>query len=384
MSRVEIKNIKKAAERILKAVSNKEKIIIYGDADMDGVSSVIILKEAIKNLGGGIVAVYFPDRETEGYGINKEALNHLSQFIPALLISVDCGIGNFEEIKLAKKMGFEVMVIDHHEVLKKLPKASIIVNPKQKGDRYPFKEFAAAGVVFRLVEVLLGDKLTISLKNNFLELVALATLADMMIQEEDNLEFLNKGLAYLKNTFRPGLRIFWQINEIEGKSSRQLAQKIISACHAGGTKDHLNEGYLLLSSVSTEEAEPLARELSEKSYARHLQIKEITKEVETRIFKKTEEQIIFEGDKDWPILMAGPAASKICNTYKKPVFLYSQREKDSQGAVRTPSGIDGVKLMIHCSKFLETYGGHPQAAGFRIKNENLDNFKKCLFKYFQN
>ena len=164
-----------------------------------------------------------------------------------------------------------------------------------------------------------------------------------------------------------------------------MAQKIISACHSAGTAiNHLNEAYILLTSTSVEEAEPIAEELLEKSYLRHQRIKEITEEVEKRIFKKGGESIVFEGDKDWPILMAGPASSKICNIYKKPVFLYSQREKDSQGAVRTPKGVDGVKPMIQCSKLLETYGGHPQAAGFRIKNKNLEKFKTCLIKYFQN
>lgn len=379
----EIKNLRKAAERIKKAVKRKEKIILYGDADLDGVGSVIILKEAIRNLGGKVAAIYFPDRETEGYGINKYALNYLKAKAPALLIVMDCGIGNFEEIKIAKKLGFEVIVIDHHRVLGKLPKASIIVNPYQKGDKYPFKDFAATGIIFKLAEILLQRKLSPTLRNNFLELTALATIADMMPQEADNLEFLEQGLPSLRNTFRPGLKVFWQLNEINGKASRQLAQKIISACHAGGTKKHLNEGYLLLTSTSIEEAEILARELLEKSWARHLQIKEITEETEERILKKLSDSIIFEGDSSWPILMAGPVASKICNTYKKPVFIYSQREKDSQGAVRTPAEIDGVKAMMHCSKLLETYGGHPRAAGFRIKNENLEKFKECLIKYFK-
>lgn len=386
----EIKNLKKAAERIKKAIKKKEKIILYGDADMDGVGSVIILKEAIMNLGGEVAAIYFPNRETEGYGLNEDALNYLKKYAPvyppklgrrrALFITVDLGIGNFKEVKLAKKLGFEVMIVDHHEVLKKLPAASIIVNPKQKGDKYYFKEFAAAGVVFKLAEALLGKKLTPALKNNFLELAALATIADMMIQEEDNIEIITEGLASLKNTFRPGFKVFkWNEN-----TSRSIAQKIISACHAAGTRDHINEAYFLLTSSSIEQAEPLAAELIEKSYQRQQKIKEITEEVEKMALKNIQEPIIFEGSKDWPILMAGPASSRICNIYKKPVFLYSQKEEDSQGAVRTPKSVDGVKPMIHCSKYLETYGGHPRAGGFKIKNKNLVKFKKCLIKYFQN
>ena len=128
----EIKNLKKAANRILKAIKSKEKIILYGDADLDGITSVIILQETIKNLRGEVTSVYFPDRENEGYGINKTALNILKDIAPALLISLDLGIGNVEEVKLAKKLGFEVIIIDHHELLYEPPEASIIVDPKQE------------------------------------------------------------------------------------------------------------------------------------------------------------------------------------------------------------------------------------------------------------
>ena len=385
----EIKNLKKAAERIKKAIKNKERIILYGDADLDGVSSVIILKETIKNLGGKIATVYFPDREIEGYGLNEDALDELKKYAPALLILLDCGIGNPQEVKLAKKLGFEVIIIDHHVPLKKLPQANIIVNPKQAGDKYPFKEFANAGLVFKLAEVLLNPvrdyrgrrkthekqisngvkrKLSVSLRNNFLELTALATIADMMPQAEDNLEFIGEGLVSLKKTVRPGLKVF------SGEH-----QKIISACHAGGTRNHLNEGYLLLTSALVEEAEVLGKELLEKANVRQERIREIVEELERRI---SEDSIIFEGDKNWPVLMLGPAASKACHTHKKPVFLYGENNQYCQGAVRTPQGIDGVKAMIHCSKLLETYGGHPQAAGFKIKKANLEKFKTCLIKYF--
>ena len=146
----EIKNLKKAANRILKAIKQKEKIIIYGDADLDGVTSVIILEECIKNLGGKITTIYFPDREKESYGLNEKALFYFKEHDPALLIVLDCGIGNFEEMKKAKELGFEVIIIEHHEVLDKLPEASIVVDAKQKGDKYPFKYLATVGVTFRL------------------------------------------------------------------------------------------------------------------------------------------------------------------------------------------------------------------------------------------
>ena len=378
----EIKNLKRAATRIKKAIKKNENIILYGDSDFDGVSSVIIIKEAIRNLGGKVYDIYFPDRETEGYGVNEEALQYLKNKAPALMIVMDCGIGNFEELKQAKKMGLEVIIADHHKILKKFPTASIIVNPKQKDDKYPFKDFAAAGVVFKLAEALLGKKMTPALRKDLLELAAIATIADMMPQEEDNLDIIIEGLNALKSTERPALRVFWDLTPFDKEEVRQLVQKVISASHAGGTKNHLNEAYLLLTAPSKEKAKVLAEELIEKSKFRQSLIQDITQEIEDKAARKTKNSIIFEGSVEWPVLMLGPAASRVCNNQKKPVFLYSKKDKDSHGAVRTPKDIDGVKALMHCSKFLGTYGGHAQAAGFRLDNENLEEFKDCLMEYF--
>jgi len=382
---MEIKNLKKAASRILKALKDKERIILYGDADLDGVSSVIILKEVIKSLGGEVSAVYFPDRETEGYGINESALDYLKNFSPAILISLDLGIGNFKEVKLAKKFGFEVIIIDHHEILDKLPEAKIIVDPKQKGDKYPFQGLATAGISFKLSQTLLGEKLSQRLRENFLELVALATISDLMPKVKDNQIFIEEGLASLKNTFRPGLRAFFSIDSLKNRGIfQELSQKIISSLNAADKKDHLNEAYLLLTEKEEKIAESLAENLLEKSYQKHVRIKEITDEVEERILKKMKEKIIFEGGNDWPITNLGPVASRICQRYQKPIFLFKIAEKQSQGTVRVPSEFNSVKLMQKCSQYLETYGGHPLASGFRIKNENLEKFKNCLIENLKN
>ncbi|MFH1451176.1 MAG: DHH family phosphoesterase, partial [bacterium] len=152
----EIKNLRKVSRRIITAIKRKENIIICGDADLDGLASVIILKESIKNLGGEATIVYFPDRQREGYGLNMKSLSYFKKFAPALLITVDCGISSFKEAEQAEKYNLELIIIDHHEVLDRLPKASIIVDPKQKTDNYPTKQIAAAGIVFRLSCLLLG------------------------------------------------------------------------------------------------------------------------------------------------------------------------------------------------------------------------------------
>lgn len=380
---MEIKNLKKAANRILKAVKNKEKIILYGDSDMDGISSVIILKETLLNLGGKIEDIYFPDREEDGYGLNEKALNFLQKGLPALLIILDCGIGSFEGVKLAKKMGFEVIIIDHHVVLEKLPEASIIVDPKQKGDSYPFKELAATTLSFKLCQLLLGKKLSENLENNFLELVALATIADMMPETDENKTFIDEGLKSLESTFRPGLKSFFEIDSTKDFfSTRQIAQKIISTLNISIPKDHLNKSYELLTTSSLSEAKILIVELSEKAEQKRTRIKEIVEEVERRTLKKENEILVLEGDPYWPILLNGPVASKICYSYQKPTFIFKKGEKESQGSLRMPKGLNGVEALMSCKEFLITFGGHPPAAGFRLKNKDLEKFKKCLVGHF--
>jgi len=376
----EIKNLKKAAKRIKKAIKKKEKIILYGDADLDGVASVIILKEAIKNLGSNIIAIYFPDRETEGYGITEKGLDYLKKFAPALLITLDLGIGNFQEVKLAKKLGFEVIIIDHHEILDRIPEAKIVVDPKQKGDKYPFKGFATAGIAFKLAELLLERNLPESIRRGFLELVALSTIADMMPRENENAILINEGLSFLENSWRPGLRAFLETEAFNHYLNlNQKISKIISLLNIRDVEDNLPASFRLLDSSSVEESKKLIERLIEKSKARSQNIAKIVEVIEERISKK-ESPIIFEGDTSWEFTLISSVASIFCQKYQKPSFIFKILEKESQGTVRTPAGLDSVALMKKCKKYLITYGGHPQASGFRIKNENLEKFRECLIK----
>ncbi len=375
----EIKNLQKVANRILAAIKKKEPIILYGDADLDGVTALIVLKETIKNLGGEISAVYFPDREIEGYGISERGLNFLKKFSPALLISLDCGIGNFKEIKIAKKIGFETIVIDHHEILDKLPEAKIIVDPKQKGDKYPFKELATVGISFKLSELLLKERMTENLRKNFLELVAIGTLADMMPQIEENKLFIEEGLRELENSFRPGIRVFFETDFLMDFDEKKIVSKIISILNIRDVENNLPASFRFLTTPSYEAAKNLISKLKIKSDLRKEKIKKIIEDIEENISKK-EEPLVFEGNFDWDVSLISPVASLICQKFKKPTFIFKKLKEESQGTVRAPRGMDSVSLMKKCKKYLITYGGHKVASGFRIKNENLEKFKKCLIK----
>lgn len=383
----EIKNLKKAAQRILKAVKNKEKIIVYGDSDMDGVSSVIILKETLATAGAKNLIIYFPDREAEGYGLNDKSLDFLKDLAPALLITLDFGIGNVKEVKRASKMGFEVIIVDHHEPLDEIPDASIVVDLKQKGDTYPFKDFANVGLTFRLSECILGKKMSDSLKKSFLELVAMATIADMVPREGENEDMIIEGMSSLENSWRPGIKVLFGLEEFKDLTLSEKIIRVNSLLNIRNVENDLPGSYRILVEYDDKKVKELARELFKKAIEKRIRIREITKEVEERISKKTQsaidkEKIIFEGSDDWELILLGIVAGIISNKLKKPAFLYSKYQNESQGSVRAPDGFNTVEAMKSCKKLLLTYGGHAKASGFKIKNENLDEFKECLIKYF--
>lgn len=379
---MEIKNFKKAAARILKAVQKDEKIILYGDADLDGMGSVIILQETIRTLGGKTTAVYFPDRETEGYGISLKGLRELKKFAPALLISLDCGITNFKEIRVANKLGFEVMLIDHHQVLDKLPSAKIIVDPHQKGDKSPFKDFATAGIAFKLSEIILKGKIHSELRKNFLELTAIATLADMMPKTGENKLFIEDGLLSLRNSWRPGFKAFFDADFLRDYNSEEKVSKIISILNVREIENDLPVSFLLLTSPSLEDARLLVERLFEKNKVRKQRLKGITEELEERV-SKNDEPIIFEGGADFDFTLISSVASSLAQTHQKPTFIYKKLSEESMGTVRVPAGVDSVALMKKCQRHLLAFGGHAKASGFRLKNKNLEKFKECLTRHYR-
>jgi single-stranded-DNA-specific exonuclease len=374
-----ILNLEKASERIKKAVAGNERIILYGDSDLDGISSVVILEEAIKSLGGKVDCAFFPDREKDGYGINLKALEMLKDKSPALFITLDLGISNIKEVDLANKMGFEVIIIDHHETLVGTPAASIIVDPKQESDDYYFKGLANVGITYNLCLEILGENISQSLKTSFLELTALGTIADMVPQIEQNEKIIEEGLRSLKNTFRPALRAFFDILGFDAP-----ILKIISSLNAAESVNFENESYKLLTSSDLAECKELVQKLINKNQDKQEQIKNIILEVERRILQKPEQEIIFEGDPAWRLTLAGAVASILCNKYQKPTFIFKKGDTESCGSVRNPKGTNSVEAMKTCADFLLTYGGHAQASGFRLKNENLEKFKNYLNDFFGN
>jgi len=381
-----VKNLRKAAQRILRAIKNEERIILYGDADLDGIGSVIILKETIEKLGGKISAFYFPEREKEGYGITEEALGVLKKNAPALFIALDCGISNFEEVKKANKLGFEVIIIDHHQVLDKLPEASIIVDPKQETDKYPFKEMACVGVSYKLAEAIFTEDKENYPKNKrflkeFLEIVALGTIADQVPLICENEKFVKEGLGALNHTSRPGLQVLIELTGFKDGGVQEIQQKITSRLKSSENRGNLNNIFIFLTEKSIAKTEKMALNLIKESRRKKDRTDEIYSEVEKKV--KDSDFFVFQGGKEWPLILLGGVASRICRKFRKPVFLYRIQGKENQGTVRNPGDINGVEAMAHCKELLETYGGHAKASGFRVKNKNLKKFEKCLSEYFR-
>ena len=382
---MKIKNLTKAVSRIKKAILRRERIILYGDADLDGVTAVLIADEAIKSLGGKVAEYYFPEREKEGYGITRKALKHLKEYAPGLLITFDLGISNFEEIPLARELGFNVLVVDHHKILEKLPKADIIVDPKQPGETYPFKEFAACGLSLQLAKALLGKKMSDTLYQSMVELAAMGTIADMMVREQDNVQIIQEGLDALPYSWRPGIRAFLESDIFGADASlEQKVQQMIGILNVRDTKNRRPGAFRLLSCPSLSKARRMVDDFVKKQEFRREQINRAADEVRMRIFHKKSDPVIFEGDREFEYMLLGALASIISQETQRPAFLYTKNNATLLGSVRAPLGYDTVKAMQSCSEFLDTYGGHPQASGFQTAADKEKDLRACLIQYFQN
>lgn len=377
---LEIKNLKKAAKRIKKAVKKGERIIIFADADLDGTTSAVILEETINNLSGKVDLVYFPDRSEDGYGLTEKALVNFINRAPGLLVALDCGIGSFDGIKKASQAGFEVIIIDHHEILGRLPKPALIVDPKQPKDNYSFKKLANVSLTYKLSEVILGKKMPNTVQKSFLELAALGAIADMMPEEDYNKKVIEGGIQCLKETFRPGFLAL--IDFVHSDNIRGIFQKIITILNITGSRDNLTESYLLFKEKNLSKAKEMVRNLADKSMKRQMRIQEIT---EQAVFSdKSGNSIVFLGNETWEQILTGPVASRVCNRTQKPTFIFKIGKEKCRGSVRMPDKRNGVMAMKACESFLEVYGGHPPAAGFTTSKDNIGGLKKCLEEYFNN
>ncbi|MEF8847363.1 MAG: DHH family phosphoesterase [Candidatus Paceibacterota bacterium] len=387
-----IKNLKKASKKIYSAARSKgrgqsaaaaddsQKIILYGDADTDGAVSVYLLEHALRIINSNLdLDIYIIDRETEGYGLNHDALDYLEGEDYDLMIMVDCGIGSVEEVERANEMGMEVVIIDHHEVLEEKPDASVIVDPKQEEDP-DFRDYAASGLVYRLSELLLENT---DQEPQYVELAAIATLADRMPLEKDNKKIVEEGVDALNRTLHTGLRALMAVVDFQLPANKEkIRRQLLPILGASDVEDHLSQTYQLLKTQDIEEAQSIVGTLMDNRKKSSKELNEMFNEIKSRV--SADDQIVFEGDPSWKVSLAGAVATKVRREFDKPTFIFKKGEEQSRGGVRVPEGEDAVEAMDSCQELLEQYGGHAPAAGFTVDNENLKQFKQCLIDYFNN
>lgn len=380
-----MKDMEKAVSRISKAIDNSEKILIFGDYDVDGVTATALLYRFFKSIGSR-VDFYVPDREREGYGLSREGVEKAREAGIDLVITCDCGINAFEEIELAKSFGMDVIVTDHHEPGDVLPSAYAVLDPKRKDDSYPFKELCGAGVAFKLLRALCSYRnMPCDLVDRHLDLVAIGIAADLVTVLDENRVLLSEGLKILNNTAKPGLKALIKVSGLANTSVEVvnivfgLAPRLNAAGRIGDASRAVN----LLITDDPDEASRIARILEEENRRRQ-SIERKTIDDAIRQLGATHDlerdKIIVLGSENWHPGVIGIVASKIKEEYNRPVVLVSFQNEVGKGSARSIEGFDIYQAFLKCSGLLEEFGGHKMAAGLVIKREKfpflVDRLKK--------
>jgi len=364
-----------AVSRVQQAIREAEPITIYADYDADGVTSAALLYSGLQVLGA-VVKVYFPDRFTEGYGINNGAIERLARERCSLLISVDCGIRAVEEAQTARKLGVDLIITDHHHPPSELPNAVAILNPNLEGDPYPQKELAGVGVAYKLLQALTGEA-GVNQAEEVLDLVAIGTIADMSKLIGENRATVQRGLERLNTQPRPGLRSLmgiagYQLGRIDANA---IGFGLGPRINAAGRLKRANLAFDLLMAPSEDNANELAKELDDINKRRQ----ELTLQV-----VEAAEQSIGEGDR--PVVFAfdpifhegvvGLAASRLSEVYYRPAFVGTVGEENTRISARSIPGFHLTQALEICSDLLLRFGGHAAAAGLSLENRLIEDFTK--------
>lgn len=383
----EMKDMKKGAARIAEAISSKENIVIYGDYDVDGITSTSLLYLFLKEQGA-TVSYYIPDRIEEGYGINIMAVNKLAKKGAKLLITVDCGITSVGEVSLANALGMDVIITDHHTCKEKVPEATAVINPKQPDCTYPFKGLAGVGVAFKLmlsVVMQLGLD-TRTYFDRYVEIVALGTIADVVPLIDENRIIADRGLISLSNTNREGLKALLELSGFSDKplTASSLAFSVCPRMNAAGRLGTAETAVKLLTTTSKEEAYEIARRLDEENRNRQATEKQILKEAMGQIASDPDfakKKVIVLYNPDWHHGVIGIVASRICEQFYRPCILITSDGTVGKGSGRSIASFNLFDALEHCSSLLTNFGGHAVAAGLGIMPEDISAFTQEINVY---
>lgn len=380
------KEMLKAVEIISKAIKQNKKITVYGDYDADGVCGTAILAKVLTELKANF-DIYLPHRQDEGYGLNRRAIERIAQSGTSLIVTVDSGISNIEEIGHAGSLGMRVIITDHHQQLHERPNAVAILHPTLEGETYPDKRLCGGGVAFKLAQALIErnkDAFLDGFDKWLLDLVAISTIADYGELISENRALVKYGLIVLNKTRNTGLKTLLNLIRISDKplDSVQVAMRIIPLINAAGRMDHANTAYQLLVSDEEKQAKRLVKSLQEANTKRQLLTDEIYKSALKQVAKQSDEKLLVAYDESWPITLMGIVASKLVNEFNKPVAVIGRKKDRWAGSVRSIPIFNIVEALKKISSCLENYGGHSQAAGFTLSEKSdLKNFimsyQKC-------
>ncbi len=378
-----MKGMPEASDRIVRAITEGELMAVYGDFDTDGVTSVTLLIQAITAMGGTIKP-YIPHRIREGYGLNNLAIEQLSKDGVRLLITVDCGISNVVEVAQATALGLDVIVTDHHHPPAELPAALAVVNPKQPGCAYPYKQLVGVGIAFKLVQALVkrGMRLGALRGRDLLDVVALGTVTDMGPLDGENRVLVKAGLVALNATQRPGLKALIEVSGLHlGKvDSAAIGYMLGPRINAAGRLDDAVRAYDLLLADTHAEAKRLADELNQTNRVRQ----ELTKQVQAAAIAMAEadgrnqRRIVVIDGPDFPAGVVGLVAGKLVEEWGRPVLLIERGPENSRGSARSVPGFSIIDALTGCKDLFERFGGHSAAAGFTIANANIPDLDARL------
>lgn len=369
-------DMKKAVDRILKAMQNKEKIIIYGDYDVDGITSITVLKSFLEDRGVHVDS-YIPNRLEEGYGLNKPAIEKIAENKYQLMITVDCGISGIEEIEYANSLGIETIVTDHHEVGDSLPNAIAIVDAKRKDNEYPCRDLAGVGVVFKLIQAI-GIKLGLEEKEylKYLDIVCIGTISDIVPLVDENRAIAKLGLLLVRQTKNLGLQSLLMSSGYKNIDSTTISFGVAPRINACGRMGHADEALNLFLSKDIYEVNELTKKLNEYNKIRQETEKNIYEDAVNQIEqnKLNEKNAIIVSGENWHHGVIGIVSSKITDLYFKPSILLCNEGEFSKGSGRSIPGFDLHQALMQCQDTIDRFGGHAMAIGITIKTDKFQEF----------
>lgn len=377
-------DIDKAVHRISSAINNKEKIAIYGDYDIDGLTATALLNDYFNQAGVDVV-LYIPDRFEEGYGLNTKALLDLHKSGVNLVISVDCGTTAHEQIKKAAQAGLDIIVTDHHEPDNSEPKYCVAcVNPKLSNDPN-LRNLAGVGVAFYLVRALQSELnlLQPGQEKWLLDLVALGTICDIVPLTGDNRVLASFGLRVMRKTRRPGLRALAKQAGIDTTklTESDLGFKLGPRLNAAGRLTHAKKALELLTTESQNVAEACATELGDLNTKRQTETKEIFADASKQAKKYRDQPVLVLSSPDWSHGIVGIVASRIAEKFHKPTILIQETGETAKGSARSYNKFNIIDAIRACEEVLDKFGGHSFAAGITLKTEKIEEFRYRINEY---